>query len=248
MAFLSTARRPPWGGGSLEQRKPYRALCQRSLGSTCISVSFKPPEKQRHHLPEDSQQRPGWSQTSAGGDTAGHEGLRAALGTHTPSSPAGSRPASEGLDMSLSLTRWRRSKLTRNGNLASPPFPLSSLLPRGPRLARLLPRTCSVGRARGHGTEPGSVHARHQVPLPFSAPLKAQPEGTAFLHKPGWGGRALGVTWRQPGPRPPARWPKQSPALSPWTEPPRPPPARQRCRLSPSTCSGEISVWVTGRI
>lgn len=51
VAFLSAARGPPWGGGSLEQRRPHGPL-PRSSGSTHISVSFKPREKQRHHLPE----------------------------------------------------------------------------------------------------------------------------------------------------------------------------------------------------
>lgn len=88
-----------------------------------------------------------------------------------------------------------------------------------------------------------------QPPLPFSGLLRAQPEGTTFIHKPGRGWQVLGERWQTTWPQPPSQVPPaRSPALSPWAEPPGPPPACPHCRRFPSTCSGEISVWVTGRI
>ena len=122
--------------------------------------------------------------------------------------------------VAVSLTRWRRSKLTSNVNVALPAFPLSSLLTRWP-LCSPAPACWATPGAMAQSR--GSVHANHQVPPPFSGLLRAQPEGTAFIHKPGWGWQALGERWRTAWPQPPNQVPPaRSPALSPWAEPPGP--------------------------
>ena len=67
--------------------------------------------------------------------------------------------------VAVSLTRWRRSKLTSNGNVALPAFPLPSLLTRWP-LRSPAPAWWAAPGATAQSR--GSVHANHQVPPPFS--------------------------------------------------------------------------------